>query len=78
MTDPRIQWNEKWVFACDCKNHDMANARVRGEDCSGICARTPDCTHFAWTKYEGGTCWMKYGPITKYLSVEINHIIVIH
>ena len=26
---------------------------------------TQGCTHFTWTNYNGGTCWMKYGPARK-------------
>jgi len=26
---------------------------------------TPGCTHYTWTSYNGGTCWMKKGGASK-------------
>ena len=60
-----ISWNGNWAFACDFYNSDIGDARMRGEDCGGYCARTSGCTHFAWTTYNGGTCWLKGGSATK-------------
>ena len=37
----------------------------RGEDCGPICDKTALCTHFSWSLYNSGTCWMKTGPISK-------------
>ena len=54
-----------WAFACDFKGGDLTNAKVRGQDCGGRCAATSGCTHFTWTTYNGGTCWMKSGSISK-------------
>ena len=60
-----IKWTDNWAFSCDFKGGDLKSVRVRGEDCGGRCASTPGCTHFTWTKYQGGTCWMKKGGATK-------------
>lgn len=29
-----------------------------------VCS-SPDCTHFTWTDYDGGTCWMKKNTVSK-------------
>ena len=61
-----ITWQSgDWAFACDFKDRDLANAQILGEDCSGRCASTSGCTHFVWTTWNGGTCWMKSGSVTK-------------
>ncbi|CAF3029479.1 unnamed protein product [Rotaria sp. Silwood2] len=61
-----IAWNgNNWAMGCDFVNNDLKNVQVRGEDCSGKCAETPGCTHFVWTNWNGGTCWMKQGSVSK-------------
>ena len=61
-----IQWNgNKWAMSCDFPGNDMSNFRTRGEDCGGKCAQTSGCTHYAWNTYQGGTCWLKSGSISK-------------
>lgn len=60
-----ISWNGNWAFACDFHGNDLSSARVSGEDCGGKCAGTSGCTHFTWTTYNGGTCWMKSGSVSK-------------
>ncbi len=30
-----------------------------------MCDSTFRCTHFTWTNYNGGTCWLKYGSVSK-------------
>lgn len=39
--------------------------QIPGDQCGGKCAATQGCTHFTWTTYNGGTCWKKYGSVTK-------------
>lgn len=60
-----INWNGNWAFSCDFQDRDLSNARVPGEHCSTKCTQTPGCTHFTWTTYNGGTCWMKTGSVSK-------------
>ena len=55
----------QWAFACDFVNRDMGSAQVPGDQCGGKCMSTSGCTHFAWTNYQGGTCWMKSGSVQK-------------
>ena len=66
----QVNWQQgaggvQWAFACDFDNHDMGSARVPGEQCGEKCIGTSGCSHFAWTNYLGGTCWMKTGNVQK-------------
>jgi hypothetical protein len=68
-----INWNgNNWAFAYDFYGNDISSAQVRGEDCSGTCAQTSGCTHFTWTTWNGGTCWMKGGAVSKDQATESN------
>jgi hypothetical protein len=68
-----INWNgNNWAFSCDFKGNDLTNVEVHSEDCGGRCAQTSGCTHFTWTQWNGGTCWMKYGSISKNDAVSIS------
>ncbi|CAF4225493.1 unnamed protein product, partial [Rotaria sordida] len=61
-----INWNgNNWAMSCDFSGRDLSNARTSGELCGKTCAESPGCTHFTWTQYNGGTCWMKSGTISK-------------
>ena len=61
-----IAWNgNNWAMACDFRGNDLSSARVPGERCTETCRNTPGCTHFTWTNYNGGTCWMKQGSVSK-------------
>ena len=70
VVNAQVNWQSgaggvEWAFACDFVNHDMGSAQVPGEQCGGKCMSTSGCTHFAWTNYQGGTCWMKSGSVQK-------------
>ena len=61
----QIVWQpENWAFACDFRGGDLTNAKMRGKECGGKCASTASCTHFTWTTYNDGTCWMKSGSVS--------------
>ena len=60
-----ITWNGNWAFGCDFKGNDLSNVQIPGEQCGGKCDNTLGCTHFTWTTYNGGTCWMKFGVVSK-------------
>ena len=62
----QINWQPgDWAFACDFRGADLTNAQIKGEDCGGRCAATSGCTHFTWSNWNGGTCWMKSGSVSK-------------
>ncbi|CAF3435748.1 unnamed protein product [Rotaria socialis] len=69
--DSNIQWaGNNWAKSCDFPGNDMSNVQISGEDCGGKCAQTPNCTHFTWTRYLGGTCWLKSGEVSKKDAIE--------
>jgi hypothetical protein len=61
-----INWNGKnWAMGCDFHGNDLSNVRSSGALCGPKCAQTNGCTHFAWNNWNGGTCWMKHGSVSK-------------
>ncbi|CAF4109690.1 unnamed protein product, partial [Rotaria sordida] len=61
-----VQWNgNNWAMSCDFRGNDLSNVQIASEFCGGKCAETQRCTHFTWTQYNGGTCWMKSGTVSK-------------
>jgi hypothetical protein len=52
-------------MSCDFIGNDVLNKESRCEDCNGICLKTAGCTHYTWTTYNGGNCWMKSGNFGK-------------
>jgi len=65
-TDSRIKWeNGNWAFACNFIGRDLTNEQILGEECGGKCWSKTACTHFVHTSHNGGTCWLKYGAVSK-------------
>ena len=66
ISGQNIQWNgNNWAMGCDFYNNDLYGVKAPGSDCSSICSKTASCTHFSWNSLDGGTCWLKYGSVTK-------------
>ncbi|KAJ3078503.1 hypothetical protein HK100_010714, partial [Physocladia obscura] len=57
-----------WASGCDWTGGDIANVQVSSANCGGSCLSNSACTHFTWTNYNGGTCWLKsssaVGPVS--------------
>ena len=61
-----INWNgNNWALSCDFRGNNLSNVLVAADRCGGQCEQTHRCTHFTWTTYLGGTCWMKTGAVSK-------------
>ena len=60
-----INWNGNWAMNCDFKNNDLSNVKSKGGECSSICEKTSGCTHYTWSLFNDGTCWMKKGSVSK-------------
>lgn len=65
-----VSSDANWGFRCDYPGNDLSSFQVSGEDCSGKCSQFSACTHFAWTTYNGGTCWLKKGPVRNPVIVD--------
>ena len=50
---------------CDFAKNDLSNVQSTLLSCGPNCIATTGCTHFSWTSYNGGTCWMKYGSLSQ-------------
>ncbi|OXA57057.1 uncharacterized protein LOC110847205 [Folsomia candida] len=60
-----INWNgNNWAMKCDFNGNNLSNVKISSDKCGGKCAETTGCTHFTWTNYNGGTCWMKSGNVS--------------
>jgi len=65
-----IVWQGNWALGCDFRGNDLKDELTFGENCGTRCSQTTGCTHFTWTDHNDGTCWMKYGPVSKSDAVE--------
>ena len=71
IVNAQINWQSgsptgtKWASACDFTNSDLSNKQVASTNCAQTCVNTQGCTHFSWTSFNGGTCWMKSGSVSQ-------------
>jgi hypothetical protein len=69
MSVTQINWqtaaDADWALRCDFRTSAFQSKRVSGDRCGLTCVATRGCTHFTWTDFEGGTCWMKSGTVRK-------------
>ncbi|KAI8838277.1 hypothetical protein BJ741DRAFT_131287 [Chytriomyces cf. hyalinus JEL632] len=70
-----ISWNygtdgSYWGLNCDWAGQDFASSQVSGAQCGQECRNKAGCTHFTWTNYNGGTCWMKNGNVNQNQAVS--------
>jgi hypothetical protein len=66
LISTEIDWNGKdWANACDFKSNDLSNVHTAASECGPLCASTLKCSHYTWTTLGEGTCWMKYGTVSK-------------
>lgn len=68
-------WNTEtdvyWAQGCDFHADDIGSARTSVQRCGPTCFSTAGCTHFSWTPYNGGTCWLKRsGSVTKASAIS--------
>ncbi|KAI8837405.1 glycoside hydrolase family 55 protein [Chytriomyces cf. hyalinus JEL632] len=50
---------------CDFVGNDIGSQASASDKCGSVCAQNPSCTNYAWSSYNGGTCFMKSGNLTK-------------
>lgn len=66
-----VSWNYdsnsklNWALDCDWQENNLKNQRLSSAQCGPECGRTSGCTHFTWSDYQDGTCWMKQGSVSK-------------
>ena len=52
---------KNWAYGCDWNGQDLSHTSSAPDQCGSICATTSGCTHFTWTDYDNGTCYLKSG-----------------
>lgn len=63
---PGIDWNgSNSAASCAFSGNDLSNSLSKPEECEMLCTATPDCTHYTWTDFNSGTCWLKTGKVSK-------------
>lgn len=68
-----INWgSNNWASACDFIGNDLTSVRLFDYQCGEKCEATSGCTHFTWTGFNGGTCWMKSGSTSKSNAIFTN------
>ncbi|KAH7469026.1 uncharacterized protein KRP23_10466 [Phytophthora ramorum] len=50
-----------WENNCDFTGNDYRSLRGIPAMCGDVCADDSTCTHWSWTNYNSGTCWLKKG-----------------
>ncbi|XP_055345538.1 LOW QUALITY PROTEIN: endoglucanase-like [Paramacrobiotus metropolitanus] len=65
-----IDWNGNWAMGCDFAGNDLRQAQLPGDQCGDHCADNTNCTHFAWSNWNGGTCTLKGGSVSKQDAVD--------
>lgn len=63
FVEGQLSWQQSsdamWAAGCDFKGDDIGNAKIPADLCSMVCGQRQGCTHFAWTTFNEGACWMK-------------------
>ncbi|CAF0971748.1 unnamed protein product [Brachionus calyciflorus] len=69
-----IKWEkDDWANSCDFPGNDFKKVSpLRVERCGPNCLTDPKCTHFAWNKQDGGSCYLKDGNINPNQAVFIH------
>ncbi|GAB9464109.1 Scp-like extracellular protein [Globisporangium polare] len=50
-----------WENDCDFYGQDIYSVAAIPDVCGDICANDSSCSHWSWSNYNGGTCWLKNG-----------------
>ncbi|KAJ1554595.1 hypothetical protein HK405_004604 [Cladochytrium tenue] len=58
-----------WAYSCDWSGNDLSSVLTTASNCGSSCIATSGCTNFAWTDYNGGTCWLKTGSMSKSAAI---------
>ncbi len=66
-----IKWEEAYSMSngdsCEFEGNDISSiSSVESYTCAlQFCRYNPECTHYTWTSENGGTCYLKTGPVVK-------------
>ena len=70
IEDTRIDWQGKnWAHSCQFADNNLLLEKTsNAETCEEKCHLTPSCTHYSWSDWENGTCWLKNGPVNRCIA----------
>ncbi|CAF0981790.1 unnamed protein product [Adineta steineri] len=69
-----INWNgTNWATSCDFPGNELSNVLIASKFCSAKCIQTQGCTHYVWSTWNNGTCWMKKNNISKTDAILTDH-----
>ena len=60
------------TLRCNPHNNDAKNLQISNTNCSETCAQTSRYNNLTWTIYNSGTCWIKYGPVSRNDAIAVN------
>ena len=61
-----IKWQPgNWAYGYDFNENNLSNAKIPSSLCADTCRQTGGCTHYVWTTYQSGTCWMKQNHVNQ-------------
>ena len=78
IIDWQRSWDSWWAHGCDFRTapgNDFFNlVMMEPGQCGPKCATISTCSHFAWSKDNGGgTCWFKRGPVSKVDAIALTN-----
>jgi hypothetical protein len=69
-----ILWEkENWAYGCDFISGNLTMSKTERKMCSKKCYETEVCSHYIWSEVDSGTCWLKYGTVTKNDAFHVNN-----
>ena len=61
-----------WAKGCDFTANDFKNVVISSDLCGQKCSNTVGCSHYSWSTWNGGTCWLKNGVVSQSDSIYTN------
>jgi hypothetical protein len=62
------------AFSCNWNdtNDLQSNTSITWDQCDFTCARTPYCTHYAWSTQSNGTCTLKKSTVSRAAAYAVS------
>jgi hypothetical protein len=61
-----INWNgNNWAESCDFSTPSFSAIETNRDNCYTECLMNSECSHYVWSNYKYGTCWLKSGYIKR-------------
>ncbi len=75
LSEAALSWQSDqygtWSLYCTWESaSELASVRVASEECARLCARTTNCTHYAWSLRNGTTCSLRNSSVYRTDAIE--------